>query len=81
MSNFRVRMLHFVFTIFGLVFVKFSPSNAAVVSEEMELLKRQVETLITYREEDYNSLAAALTASVGKNEHILNLKSEVQNLR
>lgn len=74
-------MLHFVFTIFGLVFVKFSPSNAAVVSEEMELLKRQVETLITYREEDYNSLAAALTASVGKNEHILNLKSEVQNLR
>lgn len=70
-----------MFAFFTLVCVNFLSSNAAVFSEEVELLKRQVETLITYREQDYNSLAAALKASVGKNEYVVNLKSEVQNLR
>ncbi|KAI5734395.1 hypothetical protein M8J77_005997 [Diaphorina citri] len=56
-------------------------SASPVVSEDLELLKRQVETLITYREQDYNSLATALRQSVEKNEVVVNLKSEIQNLR
>lgn len=80
MDHFRVMFVFFSYLLLSFV-CAVSAASPVATSEELELLKRQVETLIEYREQDYNSLAASLKQSVEKNEYVLNLKSEIQNLR